>query len=681
MKRTLGLQKIKRLVLLAMCLSSPLLWAEKPAASQEIDQILAAHWKANGVKPEPLVSDEVFLRRAYLNLAGRIPSYEESEDWLADPSPEKRLALVDQLVDSEGFVSHQFNLWADALRIRTTGREGDISGGKYFVPWLKNQLRANRPYDDWVREILSAEGAPWDNPASSYFLRDQGMPLDNMALTMQVFLGTQMQCAQCHNHPTDVWSRRDFYEMAAFRYSIDTRIGYDRIEALKPVVQELVDRQGDKLSDKEKKKPNVNRLLNPAGRDLFNQMVWQTNYTGRKLQFPHDYQYEDVQPKSQVEPHTIFGETPDTKELSPKQRVDFYAEWITSGDNPRFAKVIAHRIWKSAMGRSPLEPIDDLREDTQSTVPGLDEKLTATMRAVNFDLKEYYRILAKTDYFQRGAVVFDAEKPEEYHFTGPVLRRMSAEQMWDSYVVLIDPTVDQRPEGYQDVLPPPPGPVQILNTFTPAQMADYLDSAEKAWNERQDARTAFYKIRNDQDLKGTDEYKKLEQAHRDAEKTWRTYSQIDAAMTMMGASMEGEDAASDDKKKDKKEPWYLRNLHRAADLNSPENVDHWLRVFGQSDRDIVDNADYSSTINQALLLLNSGETNGVVTEYSDPAQRVKKAKDPQEAIEILAMGFLTREPTEKEIAYTTSLWETDPNKARQRMAWAMINTQEFFFIQ
>lgn len=669
---------IKRLLIYLTCLVS-FAWADKPEASARIDALLSDYWKANGVQGEAIVDDEIFLRRAYLTAIGRIPTVEEAQAFLTDENTDKRRALIDQLLESEGFVSHQFNVWADAMRIRTTGREGNVSGGQYFVPWLKNQLRANRPYDEWVREILTATGAPWDNPASSYYLRDQGMPLDNMALTMQVFLGTQMQCAQCHDHPTDVWSRRDFYEMAAFRYAVDTRLGYERIDQLKPLIEEIHQRQYAQLSEKDQKQKNVNNLLNPAGRELFNNMRWQTAYTERKLKFPHDYQYDDVEAKSVVNPHVIFGETPETKDMKADQRAQYYAEWITSPENPRFTLVIANRLWKAAMGRGVIEPIDDIREDSKSAVPGLAEELEGIMKQSDFDLRAYYRILLLTEFFQRGAVVFDPEKPEAYHYTGPILRRMTAEQTWDSYVVLLDPQVDQKPEGYQDELPPPPTAVYLLNTFTPEQMADYLESAEKAWQERQNARTAFYKVRNDPALKDTDEYKRLHEEHREAEKKWRQYTDVDASMTMMGEMSEEESQA--DKKKDRKLEWWEKGLHRAADLNSPEHVDHWLRVFGQSDREIVDNADDSSTINQALLLLNSGQTNGALTYHSDPVERAKQAKDPMQALEALTLGFLTRYPSEQEKAYIAAKWEADPGKARTQLAWAMVNTQEFLFIQ
>lgn len=153
------------------------------SASQKIDELLAKHWQTQGVSPAPMIDDATYLRRAYLKIIGRIPSYAEAVHFLNDSNPSKRSELVDKLLDSTGYVSHNFNLWADVLRAKTTGREGSRYGGIYYIPWLKEQVRRNVPYNDFVESLLTAEGYPWDNPAVAYYLRDFGMPLDNMSMT------------------------------------------------------------------------------------------------------------------------------------------------------------------------------------------------------------------------------------------------------------------------------------------------------------------------------------------------------------------------------------------------------------------------------------------------------------------------------------------------------------------
>ncbi|MGE9296976.1 MAG: DUF1549 domain-containing protein [Puniceicoccales bacterium] len=652
--------------------SSPV-FAEAPSPTERIDAVLAKHWETRGVEAEPVVSDEVFLRRAYLTIIGRIPTIDESRDFLENESPEKRTELIDTLLDTEGFVSTQFNLWADAFRLTTEGRDGQLSGGKYFRPWLKNQLRANRPYNEWVRDVLSAEGAPWENPASSFYLRDVGMPLDNMAITMQVFLGTQLQCAQCHDHPNDQWTRRDFFEMAAFRYAINTRTAYGKIEEIQPVIEKL------RESDDSEKKKNAYRLLNDAGRRLFEDYKWQNTISDRKLKYPHDYQYADAKPKSTIEPHTLFGANPESADLSGKERIEYYADWITARDNERFAKVAANRIWKSVMGIGAFEPIDDLRADTKPLAPGLDEALASILLEENFDLKEFYRIVLNSDLFQREAVVFNPEQPEDYAFTGPALRRLTAEQLWDSYAVLMDPNLDERPEDYQDQIPPPPEAVQLIEQLEPEQMIAYLEEADKAWDAMQEARRAYYNANSDPEMQGNrEELDKLKKVRNEAQKKWRSYENPSNAMmmSMMGAET---DIAKDPQSN--KKAGHLNGIERAADLRAPESVNHFLRVFGQSDRELVDNADDGSTINQALMLLNSGETNSRLVHHADPTKRAKESKDAAEAVELMMLGFLTRAPTEREQELLVTQWEENPDTTRTQLTWALVNTREFLFLQ
>ena len=134
-------------------------------ASQKIDKFLAKYWQAQGVEPAPIIDDATYLRRAYLKIIGRIPTYAEAVHFLNDKTPQKRSQLIDSLLDSPGYVSHNFNFWADILRAKTTGREGSRYGGIYYIPWLKDQIRRNVPYDDFVESLLTANGYPWDNPA------------------------------------------------------------------------------------------------------------------------------------------------------------------------------------------------------------------------------------------------------------------------------------------------------------------------------------------------------------------------------------------------------------------------------------------------------------------------------------------------------------------------------------
>ncbi|MCB1087158.1 MAG: DUF1549 domain-containing protein, partial [Verrucomicrobiae bacterium] len=170
---------------LAVLLAAQPAHAKTDNPSAKIDALLAAFWKERGVQPNPIVDDETFVRRIYLDVAGRIPTVKETGDFLADTSGDKRAKLVDELLDSEGYVNHYFNFWADILRVNSNQGGGGAGYAATYADYVKESLRNNLPYDQFVRDLVSAE----DPVASTaYYYRDRGMPLDNMANTVRIFL-------------------------------------------------------------------------------------------------------------------------------------------------------------------------------------------------------------------------------------------------------------------------------------------------------------------------------------------------------------------------------------------------------------------------------------------------------------------------------------------------------------
>ena len=186
-------------------------------AAQQIDLYIDKGLKSEGLERNAPVPDEQFVRRVYLDVIGRIPTYEELTRFTKSDSESRRAELIDHLLDSEGYVSHQYNYWADVLRVKSRGRRTIMAS---YQDWIKESLRENQPYDAFVREMITSEGYVWDDPAVGYYLRDAGMPLDNMSNTAQVFLGTRMQCAQCHDHPFDKWTQKEYYHMAAYTFGL-----------------------------------------------------------------------------------------------------------------------------------------------------------------------------------------------------------------------------------------------------------------------------------------------------------------------------------------------------------------------------------------------------------------------------------------------------------------------------
>jgi hypothetical protein len=159
--------------------------ADNTSASRQIDTLLAKEWKAAGVQPNPPASDEIFLRRVYLDVAGRIPNLDEAKVFLDSNDREKRSKLIDELLASEGYVHHFFNYWADVLRAQSQG-VGNNLGAEVYLNYIRKSLRDNTPYDQFVRELVTTEGDVFDSGSIGYYLRDRGMPLDNLSNTTRI---------------------------------------------------------------------------------------------------------------------------------------------------------------------------------------------------------------------------------------------------------------------------------------------------------------------------------------------------------------------------------------------------------------------------------------------------------------------------------------------------------------
>ena len=221
-------------------------------AAQKIDQLVANGLiKANatrvsiGKEPiksfNPMANDEQFVRRVYLDIAGRIPNYEEASSFIKDSNPQKRAKLIDMLLESDGYKTHLFNYFAEMLRIKDKFEQDNVRGTPY-INWFKEQIAKNEKWDKIVYQMVTATGKMWDkkpdgsyNGAAGYLLRDAGMPLDNLANTLTVFLGTDVACAQCHDHPFADWTQKQFYEMASFFGATTTRLNGKDLEKGEPV--------------------------------------------------------------------------------------------------------------------------------------------------------------------------------------------------------------------------------------------------------------------------------------------------------------------------------------------------------------------------------------------------------------------------------------------------------------
>src|SRR4051812_11956449 len=399
---------------------------DKEAASREIDRFIDTKLREKQIEPLSITSDEQFLRRIYLDAIGRIPTLDETRDFLSSKSPDKRARLVDTLLQSRGHASHEYNYWADILRVKDAE---DGVGRAFYVLWIKESIAANKPYDKFVRELITASGCGWERGcgAVGYYLRDRAMPLDNIANTLRIFTGTRIACAQCHDHPHDRWTRRQMYEMAAFTNNVTTVGHSERFTKIVKAEAAVSDHELQRTSQ---------MIRNTFYRD---QVIGTSDGT---IKLPADYQYDDAKPGAKVTAHAIFGPVGlPAEEKNPDYRQRF-GDWLTSPDNARFTQVIANRLWKRVMRRGLIEPIDDLRDDTKATQPELLAYLTQLMKDLHYDMRAYYEVLYNTQAYQRDIDAVEPKEGETNYFRGHLLSRMTAEQAWDSILTLEIPNID-----------------------------------------------------------------------------------------------------------------------------------------------------------------------------------------------------------------------------------------------
>jgi hypothetical protein len=365
--------------------------ADAQALAGKIDRLIARRWAEAKAEPAPRADDAEFLRRVYLDLAGRIPPVEETRSFLDDQRPDKRARLVDRLLNGPRYVAHFTNVWRSLL-LPEAGNNFQIrlqQGG--FENWLKKQLARNAPYDAMVRELLSAKiGGGGLNPlvalygdggALTYYLAKELKPENLAAGTARVFLGVSVECAQCHNHPFADWKKEQFWGLAAFFAGIKAQ------------------RQMD--------------FLLPGGDD------------GAK----HELTIPGTE--TVVQAKFLDGKVPEWKgDVTARAAL---ADWVTSKDNRFFARATVNRVWAYLLGTGLIEPVDEMVGATSTaTHPELLDLLAREFVEHQFDLKFLYRAIAATRAYQLTSAATHQSQDDPTLFARMPLRGLTGEQLFDS---------------------------------------------------------------------------------------------------------------------------------------------------------------------------------------------------------------------------------------------------------
>ena len=580
-------------------------------AAAKIDDLVKAGYAKDKIFPTRLTTDEEFLRRVYLDVVGRIPTYEEAKAYLASKDPTRRQKLIDELLDSPGYVSHMYNYWADQLRV-TARIRGDYAGE--YPKWLKEQIAQNTPFDNFVYLLLTAEGKAKDNGAVGYWLRDNGMNLEITAQTTQIFLGTQIGCAQCHDHPFDHWEMKQFYEFAAFTSGITTR---DRSMG-GPAFREIRTKQ---------QKGELPREVDQVLRNLIREEGYKVADTNtRGIRLPSDYKYDNGKPGETIQPRIIFND--DSKSLPEKFNREKFARWVVSKDNPLFSKVIANRMWQRVVGIGIVSPVDDFSDINKPSNPALLDYLAETMKKVNFDLKEYLRIVLNSRTYQLATNRDDYTK-DNFRNQAAVLRRMTAEQIWDSFATITVDDLDERADNSQAY----GGMMAMMGDTSDLDLSkmtadEMIKCAERLVADRRD---------------------RFRDRARETDNSRRGQ--------------------------------FLPQITRASEVRQPAPPGHFLSEFGASDREAIGNAHTDASVPQVLHLVNGSGLANLVNRQSALMKNIAGAKDEKEKVEVLFLSFLSRYPNPTEMSVAINELKNNGTNGIENLIWALANTREFLFIR
>jgi len=369
-------------------------WQPRPVYN-EIDSLVDAKLQKMKIQAGELCTDEEFLRRIYLDLTGLPPTSDEVRQFLADPktSRAKREEIIAKLIGSEQFIDHWTNKWGDMLQVnrKFLGEKGAVA----LRSWIRDAVVKNMPYDRLAYEILSASGSTMKAPPTAYYkvLRTPDAVMEN---TTQLFLAVRFNCNKCHDHPFEKWTQDQYYELAAFFAQVDRKedpaykgqkIGGTAVEGAKPLVELIEDAKTGEIK--------------------------------------HDRTGQNQPPKF---PYEHKGGTPDAK-LS---RRDQAAKWITSAENPYFAKSYVNRIWSYMTGVGIIEPIDDIRAGNPPTNPELLDKLTNDFIASGFDTRKLIKEICESRTYQLSIATNKWNKDDDINYSHATPRRLPAEVLFDA---------------------------------------------------------------------------------------------------------------------------------------------------------------------------------------------------------------------------------------------------------
>ena len=354
----------------------PAVYTRAPRANF-IDALVLAKLEELNIEPSPLTSDAAFLRRAYLDAAGILPTPDEVRSFVADTRADKRARVIDALLERSEFVDYWAYKWSDLLLVSSRRLASNAMWSYYN--WIRESVASNKPWDRMAREIVTASGNTLANGAANYYVlhKDPIAVTENVAVT---FMGFSITCARCHNHPLEKWTQKDYYRMANLFSRVAVKNGAER---------------GD--------------LIVYAARS------GEINHPRLNVPLP---------------PRPLDG--PELSLDSARDRREFFADWLVSPENPLFARALVNRVWRNFMGRGLVEAVDDIRDANPPSNPALLSALTRDFVAHGFDVKHLIRTIMRSTTYQLSSVPTGANAADLKYHSHYIARRLPAEVILDA---------------------------------------------------------------------------------------------------------------------------------------------------------------------------------------------------------------------------------------------------------
>lgn len=684
-------------------------------AANQVDRLLASENKGKKIQVAPVINDWAFMRRAYVDLIGRIPRDSEIRQYMKWPASDRRTKLVDTLVQHDRFAERWTVFFADMLRIRS-----NRTGGNSLLAFVNKSIKEGMSYDELAGRLISANGKAGSTPEVGWILGDDADPMALAGATAQIFLGKRMSCAQCHDHPFDKWTQEEFYNLAAFfgkTRRVESSFGRRMVYTTESKESSVL---WPPELDAENRKPRKPAFPYEVKEDVNDHHVKQLallrDKEARKKTITEtdpDKLVEDVlgDIDSRANKGTLGVDTSDSvlniataaKEESRKLKFEqeLYmaselrgnlAKWITSPHNKQFARAFVNRVWGELMGSGFVNPLDDFTETNIPSHPKTLDYISAEFVASGFDLRSLLKTIIASDAYQRSHLA-GADKnvriESESAFVASRSRRMISEVMYDSIVIAghleqakhlkgenvrtVYDRVRVRLEGSGEDVPVEPTPIP-----TPAAQPN-MTMAKKA----------DLGVPTGYDLEKTIEldFNKALMADEEAPK-------VEMLMVKSKEQIEAERMAATPVRRTYK--YTYKTVPRTFDDNpsynssmrmaTPAPRPHFLRVFGQPSREgLGEFRNQQSSMRQALMMINGK----MIHEASrvgklEPMYRLitGRTKNIDKAITLAYREILSREPNAEETRDAKELLAAADSEldGMADLRWVLLNCHEFKFL-